>query len=210
MRLKDVWWLLLIIPGALWYGGDGVYEYVQARSVEVIPCDALASAPPKGVYLRVTGCVVDLVGAAYLEKKKGLQVVSSEVIAPLRRPNASQGELARIFVSTRDPKALDLVGRMIAYQLHDDRMAQLFKDQGQALRAKRDVEGLARRGFRDDGSTRSEVERLSKNAGSDFVILDEGRQPELLLPALALALGLAGIAGIVAMALRHRKQAWRG
>jgi hypothetical protein len=59
--------------------------------------------------------------------------------------------------------------------------------------AKREVTGLVQFGINSDSKTRDKLSGLHLNLAPDFIILDEGKKPDLLTGAALFGIGLVGL-----------------
>jgi hypothetical protein len=170
----------------LWGGGQGLYTALRnIKPTEISMRDYLAAKPDKE-WFTITGGSLDVVEMTYSERKSGGPV--GEVFIPLRLPGAKESDPVSILVSSKDPAVLEL-----ATQLRNS------KDQGEALilllkakirLQKPAITGLVRYGINLRDKELQKLRKLNENLASDFVILEEGKEPSFGLSIVLVLVGL--------------------
>jgi len=178
---------ILLTLGLLWGGGQGLYTAVANRSPAEFSLPSYLQTRPKAKWLRLTGGVFDLSEMAYSGGR--LSKTIREVYLPLV-PEGGTGNSAQVqvLVSSRDPALLELAGKLRDAQTAEEGIKLLLKYDG-AFRA-RPVEGLVRFGIDLKDKEARKLRELNPSLSEDFVLLDEGKRPELGLSLLLFGGGL--------------------
>ena len=178
--------LPLVTIALLWAGGQGVYTAVTNRQPVRLSYDEYIATKPKASWLELTDCVVAVPEAAV--KKGKVAKISKEAFIPLHSPNAKDDKV-HVLVATSAPETLELL-RQLEAAPNDAEAIELLVQRKDALYAKRTVKGLVRFGIEMKDEDREKLASLDKNLVEDFVVLDEGKKPEMGLNLSLMGIGL--------------------
>ena len=134
--------LLLVSLVFLAHGGEALYHAATNRQPVIVTCDQFVRQRPNALWLRVTGCDADYLGAGYRESKGGL----NELFLPMRPPSQSPTSPVALVVATNDPQVLAIAGTTVGnnQQPDQDAYAAMMRRIVTMLRASKEVEGYAR------------------------------------------------------------------
>ena len=170
----------------MWMGGQGLYTSVKNRAPMELACEHYDDVKPNKEWLRLTGCELNLMESSYMEEN-GKAV---ELFIPARGPGEQEGDPISVLVATDDKELLALTNEMMNFET-EAQLMRYFSMNRSKLYFKRDVQGLVRYGVDLDDSDRAELAGLDAALASDFVIVDDGKDP-----AFGKSLGFLG-GGIV-------------
>lgn len=181
--------LRLLFPIVLlWMGGQGIYTAMTNRQPLTMPFAEYAQSRPDTKWVELTGAQLDVSEATWF----GLTGSFSEVYVPLHVPGAGSDAKVVALLLTRDSAVLDLVREMKA--ISDDKAALAFiLKNRERLAPVRDVRGLLKFGIDSEDKKRRKIAKLNDNLTADFVVIEEGKQPEILT-----SLGLLGASLVAA------------
>jgi len=196
--------LLLISIPLLVHGGDALYAAARSRVQARLTCAEYALARPRSDWVRLGDCEVDYVRAGYRESSGRL----TELLFPVRPAGSSPAMPAPVVLTTSDAAILQIAERAIGGSAeHRDQeaftaaMLQIVSMIGPA----RGIEGLARaplQAFR----TRSAIKAIQAPLADDFVIVDLGARPRLLMPAIEAAAGANAVVIVLFLSMRARRR----
>jgi hypothetical protein len=192
--------LLLVSFLFLAHGGEAFYHAARNRQPVAIACGEFVRQRPRGLWLRVSGCDVDYVGAGYRESRGRL----AELFLPMRAPLQPAGSRVALVVATTDPQVLAIASATIGSSQQPDQEAYvgMMRRIVTMLNASKQVEGYARSGFVERFGTRRALAGLTAPLEPDFVALDLHAKPSFVRPVLELGMGLGLL--LVAVAWRRR------
>jgi len=181
--------LLLVSLVFLAHGGEALYYAATNRQPVIVPCDQFARQRPSALWLRVTGCDVDYLGAGYRESNGRLD----ELFLPMRPPSQPPTSPVALVVATNDPQVLAIAGTTIGnnQQPDQDAYAGMMRRIVTMLRASKEVEGYARSGVIERLQTRRALAGLTAPLAQDFVVVDLHARPSLVRPGIEVGIGLA-------------------
>jgi hypothetical protein len=195
--------LLLISLVFLAHGGEALYHAAVNRQPISISCEQLVQQRPRGLWLRVSGCNVDILAAGYRESRGHLD----ELFLPMRPPSQRPGSPVALVVATADPQVLAIASATIGSNQQPDQEAYVGMMQRivTMLNASKEVEGYARSGFVERLQTRRALAGLTVPLAPDFVAMDLRAKPSVVRPSIEAGIGLALL--LVAILWRRRRTA---
>jgi hypothetical protein len=191
--------LLLVSLVLLAHGGEGLYHAATNRQPVAVTCHQLAQQRPRALWLRVSGCNIDYLGAGYRESNGRLD----ELFFPMRPPSQPPTAPIALVVATADPQVLAVAGKTIGNNQQPDQETYLVMMLRivTMLRASKEVDGYARSGFIERLQTRRALAGLTAPLAPDFVALDLRAKPSFVIPGVTAGIGLALL--LAALALRR-------
>ena len=170
------------------HGGTALYSAAINRQPVLVPCDQFFRQRPSALWLRVTGCEIDYLNAAYRESNGRLD----ELFLPIRPPSQPPTSPVTLVVATSDPQVLAIAGTAIGNNRLPDQDAYvgMMRRIVTMLRASKEVEGYARSGFIERLQTRRALAGLAAPLAPDFVVLDLHGRPSLMRPGIEAGIGL--------------------
>jgi hypothetical protein len=183
-------------------GGDGLYRAVTNRSQVVIPCTALAGRAPRAAWVKITGCDLDYLGAAYREDDGRIV----ELLFPVRPPGDDAATPVSLVAATHDPAVLALVqpGAFGRGEADQEAYLVMMLQVVTALRAAREVEGYVRRGVLGAVDARRSLDAMRVPLGDDAVVVDLHARPEYDRPAGIGGVGLLLVSAGIALGVRRQ------
>lgn len=182
MGLRGLLVLIAITGFAFYWGGTNAWVGLHNREATEITCADYVKHRPEAKWLKLTECDVDFDNMAIETGKNG---VYTAVYIPLRPRGVTEGTNA-IVVKRTDADILAL-----AHRFNDATPSDATVKAAVALHTQ-PQEGLMQFGLDMSDSDRRELDKLGLGLANDFVIMDYGKEPKLLLGLLSLGVGLVG------------------
>ena len=181
-----------IIVIALLIGGvQGIYKANKNREPLVISAKDYLAKPPDGEWVTLTGATLNLLESAHRESIGGK---IEEVFIPVRAGMDDRG-VVKVLLSTKDKETISAMQSISSAGDKGGNEAAVFKalasNASQVFRT-RDISGLVRFGIDADSKTRDKLAGLDMQLAKDFIILDEGKKPELGVSIGLFIMGLIG------------------
>jgi hypothetical protein len=181
----------LIVIALLFAGGQGIYTALKNREPLVIPAKDYLAKPPDAEWVTLQGATLNLLESAHRESITGK---IEEVFIPIRAGMGDRGPV-KVLLSTKDQDTIAAMHSISSAGAKGGNEADVIKavagNASQVFRV-RDVSGLVRFGIDADSKTRAKLAGLQMKLAKDFIILDEGKKPELGLSVSLFAMGLIG------------------
>ncbi len=191
--------LFLLIPAIalLAVGSDGLVRAITSRQDITIICAEFARARPASARVRVTGCEIDYVHAAYRDSSGQI----NELFFPARPPG---NNAAPLVVATTDRTALETAQGVIGggREATSEQRLTVMHEIADRLQLSAVIEGAVRAGIIERLRSRRMLSGLAEALAADAVVIDLHGVPDVLRPALAAAAGLA--LGIIPWVVRKR------
>ena len=180
--------LLLVSILLLAIGGEGVYHAARSRQQLALTCEQFTGPPPGSLWLRVSGCDIDYLGAGYRESKGQI----SELFFPIRPPAQARTTPAALVVATSDSDVLAVAQSTIGGGRQPDQEAFLVMMLRivTMLKVSREVEGYARSGVMELLRTRRALAGLNAPLAPEVLVLDLHARPSFLLPGIEAGAGV--------------------
>jgi len=172
--------LVVLMALAFYWGGTNAWVGLKNREVTEISCADYVAHRPDAHWLKLTACEVDFENMA-IETDKNQKYTA--VYIPLRPAGVTEGQ-THIVVKRTDEEMLTL-----AHRFNDSQPSEATITKARAL-DEQAQEGLVQFGIDMSDHDRNELDKLGLGLAPDFVIMDHGKQPRLLLGLLALVAGL--------------------
>ncbi|GMR22856.1 MAG: hypothetical protein BMS9Abin37_1233 [Acidobacteriota bacterium] len=179
----------------MWMGGQGLYTSVKNRTPMELACENYDDVKPGREWLRLTGCELNVMESSYVEES-GKAV---ELFIPARGPGEEERDPIYVLVATDDKELLTLTNEMMNLETESELMRYFARNRSK-LHFKRDVEGLVRYGVDLDDSDRAELAGFDDALASDFVIVDDGKEPGFAKSLGFLGGGIMSLLGVGAIA----------
>ena len=195
----------LLVAGVLLlaYSAEPLYHAARNTEQVTVTCESFAQSPPTALWVRITGCEVDYLGAGFREKNGRIV----ELYFPARPVEWPQTAPAPLVATTRDADVLALAeGTMGGGRTPDQEQFLVMMLQiVTALRAAREIEGYGEDNVVDRLKTRADLSSLSTPLSPDARVVDLHERPSLLRPGATAAAGLL-VLGMLAV-LRSKRRA---
>jgi hypothetical protein len=206
MKLLTLVVMLASLP-LLASGGTALYHAARNRHQTSVTCEQFIRQPPRALWLRVSGCDFDYLGAGYRQSNRRI----AELFFPVRPPAQSRTTPAVLVVATKDPQVLAIAEDTLGNDRVPDQETFLVMMLRivTMLKVSREVEGYARAGTFELPHTRRALAGLDAPLAPQVVVLDLHARPAFLPPAVRTAAGLVlvGVAVVLGRraSARHRK-----
>ena len=165
----------LAVIGALylmWMGGQGLYTSMKNRTPMELPCGNYDEVKPNKEWLKLTGCELNVIESSYMEENGKI----TELYIPARAPGEQEGDTIYILVATDDSELIAMTNEMVQLGSEAELMSYFSRNRSKLYFTK-DVQGLVRYGVDLDDSERADLAGLDDTLASDFVIVDDGKEP---------------------------------
>ena len=181
----------LIVIALLYMGGQGIYTALKNREPLVISAKQYLAKPPNAEWVTLKDATLNLLESAHRESITGK---IEEVFIPVRAHENDEGPV-KVLLSTKDKETIAAMEAIASAGGKNGADAAVLKavasNASQVCRV-RDVTGLVRFGIDADSKTRDKLAGLNMRLAKDFIIMDEGKKPELGLSVLLLIMGVIG------------------
>jgi hypothetical protein len=169
-------------------GGEGLFHAARSRQLIALTCEQFVAQPPRTLWVRISGCDIDYLGAGYDESKGRI----TELFFPMRPAARARTTPAAVLMATKDPEVLAIAQHTIGEGRQPDQEAFLVMMLRivTMLKVSRQVEGYARSGLIARLRTRRALAGLSAPVSPDVVVIDLRGRPGFMRPGIEAALGL--------------------
>lgn len=177
----------IIALALLWKGGQGLYTSLTNLSPKEMTLAECEQSKPSAAWLTLKDCQLDLADCA---AKKSSSGVIEELYIPVHPVN-TQADNPPVYVlfATKDRTLMNALNGM--NQIRDEQQALTYVLQHhEEIFPKRTISGLVRFGIELDDKDKSKLQTMQMNLQRDFIIIDDGKQPEFIISALLFAGGL--------------------
>lgn len=205
--LRFTIFLFMVMVGAFWYGGQGVYTAIKNRKPVALNYSDLAKGRPTAHWLTIKDCEFDLSEAAFKVTRSKYAPASGGLVTEAYLPlhvagKTEEGGPCYAVLATKDSGIISIVNEMRAART-DAEFDRIVAKHGPALRQQRDVSGLVRFGIEDSES--GKLKGLKRELAPGFIILAEGAQPKLKQSVGLLFVGFVIAGGMVLMWRSNRE-----
>jgi hypothetical protein len=193
--------LLVLIGGLLWAGGQKLHTALTNRKPAVMSYQTFHETKPAAKWLVITNCELNLLRSCYLSYAGDQN--PSEYYIPVHDLNSRTGAVS-ILYKTADPELLATINE-IKKQNPDTALSWLVKNAPRVY-PRRNIQGLVCFGIDLKSHDREELARVGKNLDPNFVIIDANGQPNLTAGLSYSGAGLAGLVGLIAYGRRRMSE----
>jgi hypothetical protein len=180
--------LLLVTIALIWGGGQGVYTALSNRQPTAMTYDEYVQKKPRASWLELKDCYLSLPEATVRKSKVGGKI--KEAFIPIVAAPGQKGKKVQVLVATQEEGTLNLLNQ-VNQATDEHAAAKLVFSNLDKLFPNRTVRGLVRFGVDMKDRDRRKLAEVNENLASDFVVIDEGKEPRLGGSAVALVIGLA-------------------
>lgn len=200
MKLEIV--LLAVGIPLLAFGGEKLYHAAGNPQQTTMTCEQFARERGRALWIRVTDCEIDYLGAGYSESGGRI----NEIFFPVRPAGQVRTEPAALVAATDDPDVLAIARDTMGENRQPDQEAFLVMMLRivTMLKAAREVEGYARAGAVELLMTRRALAGLNTPLRPGYVVLDLHSRPSVLMPSIAAGAGAATLLAAVFVGLRRK------
>lgn len=186
--MRGLIFVIAIAGLGLWWGGQNLYTALREREPLEITCASYLKERPENRYLRLTECEPDLDNMAIEEDKhQKLQAV----YIPLRATGTPRGS-TQIVLKRSDDAMTSLAGSLDGPGGPNEAAARKVLAELEGPN-----QGLVQFGLDLSDKDITQLKNLNLGLAADFVIMEHGKAPRLLLGALAFAAGLAALGFLI-------------
>jgi hypothetical protein len=188
----------------------GINEIMQAGKYsqpKVMSYEQFVQQKPEEGWYRITGAFYDLTGGIHFHREFDKDDINN--ISEIYVPVFSVAEMAsdsksepkvKLIVQTRNPGMLETYRSFgsSSGSMSKEQVLDYLKQHADQIYVRKDVEGMVKSGLNSEDSDKTkELAKLSANLDPDYVLLEEGKKPSMLvglgLTALGLLLGVGQV-----------------
>jgi len=182
--------LVIVVLALLWGGGQGLYTAITNLKPHECTVREYIATRPAAKWLRLTGGEINMLQTNYTSAW-GVGPVS-EIYIPVKPEDATSKEGVFILLATKDPALLALAEKMRGMKSEKEAVSFIFAHRNELI-VKRPVQGVIRYGVDLRDKEERKLRKLNPDLAENFIILDEGERPALLVSALMFLGGLAAV-----------------
>jgi hypothetical protein len=151
-------------------GGQSLYTWWRNREITSIPFADYLQKKPQGEWLELKGAILDLPSASTVEKRGKI----TGLYIPLRTSSTDESNV-QVLLHTEDKQYVGLIEEL----KNKDQKAALeyVLKNGDRLWPVRDVRGVVEFGIFGNDRHREQLAKLNSRLASDFVTVEDGKQP---------------------------------
>ena len=189
--------LIILVLGALWYGGQGVYTAYRNQKITSLTLAEYEKQRPDAEWIEFKGAYLDIPETVTMSRKGKIE----SLYIPLR-PDAGGDEMIHVVLHTKSMDYLRLADELNTIKSPEEAKKFLLTNMDR-IYPKKDVQGLVEFGVNLKEKERSQVEKLNTKLAPNFVIISDGEKPNMPLYGGILAAGIV----IPLLVLKSRKNA---
>ena len=182
--MRGLIFVIAVAGLGLWWGGQNLYTGLRERDPLEITCASYLKDRPDNRYLKLTECEPDLENMA-IEEGKNKEVKA--VYIPMRAKGTTVGKTQIVLKRTDDAMT----------SLADSLDGPVGPNEAVAKKVLSELEGpnqgLVQFGLDLSDKDMTQLKNLNLGLAEDFIIMEHGKAPRLLLGALAFAVGLLAL-----------------
>lgn len=188
--------------GLVWSGGQGVLTASTSRQPSATTCADFTAGKVDSKWLELRDCLAFLPGGSHFYRENSdPHGPADQVYIPLYVPTAQDGETAHVVMATRDPAILAIYNGF-PYGANGDVQKAYIEKHADRMNEVRTVRGLVRFGVDLDDRERGML--VGEGIADDFIIVDEGAEPEMGTSLFMIVGGLVLGLGVLASWLSGR------
>ncbi len=188
--MRGLIFVIAVAGLGLWWGGQNLYTGLRERDPLEITCASYLKDRPDNRFLKLTECEPDLENMA-IEEGKNKEVKA--VYIPMRAKGTTVGKTQIVLKRTDDAMT----------SLADSLDGPVGPNEAVAKKVLGELEGqnqgLVQFGLDLSDKDMTQLKNLNLGLAEDFIIMEHGKAPRLLLGALAFAVGLAALGWMLRM-----------
>ena len=196
--MRGLIFVIAVAGLGLWWGGQNLYTGLRERDPLEITCASYLKDRPDNRFLKLTECEPDLENMA-IEEGKNKEVKA--VYIPMRAKGTTVGKTQIVLKRTDDAMT----------SLADSLDGPVGPNEAVAKKVLSELEGsnqgLVQFGLDLSDKDMTQLKNLNLGLADDFIIMEHGKAPRLLLGALAFAVGLAALGWMLFMIYRKVRPA---
>lgn len=191
--------LVIAIIACFWYGGQAVYTAVKNRQPVQLGVGDLAKGKPSAHWLNLTNCELAIMDSAYKTVRSKYAPANSgritEAFIPLRAPGQTLEDPCYAVLATQDPNVLAQLEELRQVK-NDSELNNWIAKNKNGVKPHRDVTGLVKFGV-ETGMESGKLGGLQRNLAPGYVVLAEGKKPNMLNGIGLILLGFVIAGGMV-------------
>ena len=184
-------------------GAQGIYTAVKNRKPVAMSCEDYSRTKPETKWISLTNCVLDLRHASFETWVYQNVEVPAELFIPVYGAGRKEPTKCAVLLATRDPEFMKTL-RDMAKQPSEGKLDDWVALNTDRVFPRRDVQGLVQFGVELDTAQRRKIARLQDNLAPDFIMLEDGKMPEVKQSVGYIALGTVMIVISVVFARKSR------
>jgi|GEM_PF-939093 hypothetical protein len=191
--------LVIAVIACFWYGGQGVYTALKNRKPVQLGIGELAKSKPSAHWLALTNCELAIMDSAYKTVRSKYAPANSgritEAFIPMRAPGQTLDEPCYAVLATQDAAILAQLEELRQVKNDSDLNNWIAKYKN-GVKPHRDVTGLVKFGV-ETGMESGKLRGLQRNLAPGYIVLAEGKKPNLMNSMGLVLLGFLLAGGMV-------------
>ena len=191
--------LVIAVIACFFYGGQGVYTALKNRRPVQLGLQELAKSKPSAHWLALTNCELAILDAAYKTVRSKYAPATSgritEAFVPLRAPGQTLDEPCYAVLATQDSGILEQLEELRQVK-NDSELNTWITKHKNNVHPHRDVTGLVKFGI-ETGMESGKLGGLQRNLAPGYIVLAEGKKPNLENSVGLILLGFVIAGGMV-------------
>lgn len=167
--------LLIITISMLWGGSQALYTVATNPKPTELTIEEFEKSPSDKKWLLIKDGHIDLTQAV-TSSSVGSDS-AEEAYLPLRQKDAEEGDPVSVIIATKSPQLLEVINGMIRIE-DEGQMVEFALKNHEKIFQQKNASGLVRFGIDMDDSDLRQLRELIPELTDDFVVIDEGKQPE--------------------------------
>ena len=196
--MRGLIFVIAVAGLGLWWGGQNLYTGLRERDPLEITCASYLKDRPDNRFLKLTECEPDLENMA-IEEGKNKEVKA--VYIPMRAKGTTVGK-TQIVLKRTDDAMTSLADSLDGPGGPNEAVAKKVLSELEGPN-----QGLVQFGLDLSDKDMTQLKNLNLGLAEDFIIMEHGKAPRLLLGALAFAVGLAALGWMLFMIYRKVRPA---
>lgn len=180
--------------GLLWGGGQGLYVALKNRQPTAMSYEEYVKTKPKAEWLVLSNCVLNLPDSSYRASKTS--DTPTMLFVPVSVPKNSENKKVQVILATKDEAMLETMKEMQKQKSSTSALTWILKNSDRCF-PKKDISGIVQFGIDQKDSERSKLSKLQGDLADDFIIIQDGEEPKILLSGVMFAGGVLLLLGLI-------------
>jgi len=180
--------------GLLWGGGQGLYVALKNRQPTAMSYEEYVKTKPKAEWLVLSNCVLNLPDSSYRASKTS--DTPTMLFVPVSVPKNSDSKKVQVILATKDEAMLETMKEMQKQKSSTSALTWILKNSDRCF-PKKDISGIVQFGIDQKDSERSKLSKLQGDLADDFIIIQDGEEPKILLSGVIFAGGVLLLLGLI-------------
>ncbi len=192
---------LIFMVALLWGGGQELYTALRNQKPLVITCREYGEKRPSAEWVTMNEARLDFLNSASKQSRLGDR--TTEVFIPIRHPNEPLDAPIKILLASEKSETIGLLDAVSQAMNSAGKLTDMRPDLRDEFTKLHSISGLVRFGIHSDSKTLDQLGRLSLPLAEDYVILNEGKQPNATAGLIMFGLGLLLLGYVIRKGLQN-------